>query len=422
MRVLLLLSIVTLLACPPQTVTPDAAIDSGTQLMDAGEDEVDAGRTRFDAGTPDAGFTTASVAAWCRLKSQATCARQLRCLSLSEGAFVDCVTRLTADCDQVSLTTGADAGRLTFDERRGVTCLNDFATGSCTQEPASCASVFTGKVVVDGGCVTTLDCGPDSYCDIYSSACPFRCLAFRKQDEACDFFRRCAAGLACYRQSDGGFTEVCQPIKATDAGCADFDECGEDGACVTGACIPRRANPGEACGVRSGYPFCSDEYFCRQDPPAIEGEEPPPGTCQRRAGLAGTCVGATTCLPSLRCSTVITTGTCLARAKRNERCSYYNDCEEGLFCSNLTQRCEPFPGDGGDCSFDLGSAGRCQTGWFCQYVNSDVRVCSPRRAPGSDCDYDLMCLSNECEYGVKPDGGFGGTCAVACALKADAGL
>jgi len=421
-RALLLLASLLVFACPPPMATPDAAVDAGAMPVDAGEDEVDAGRMRFDAGTPDAGFTTASATAWCRLKSEATCARQLRCLSLSENAFAGCIARLTADCDQLSLTTGVDAGRLTFDLRRGVTCLNDFAQGSCTQEPASCASVFSGKVPVDGGCVTTMDCSTDSYCDVYTGSCPFRCTAYRKRDETCDFFRRCEVGLSCYRQPDGGFTEVCQPIKPADAGCVDFDECGENGACISGSCITRRADAGQTCGVRSGYPFCSDEYFCRQDPPAIEGEDPPPGTCQRRAGVNGTCVGAATCLPSLRCSTVITTGTCLARAKRGDRCSYYNDCEEGLFCSNATQRCEPFPGDGGDCSFDLGSAGRCQTGYFCLYVNGDVRLCSPRRASGTDCDYDQMCLSNECEYGVRPDGGFGGTCAVACALKADAGL
>jgi hypothetical protein len=401
---------------------PDASVDAGPP-PDAGfEEELDAGRLRFDGGTPDAGFTSASAATWCRSRATALCARNIRCLSSSEPGFAGCVALETAECDQLSFTAGVDAGRLGFNERQAITCLNEYGQGSCTREPPSCASVFTGRVPTDGGCVTNQECNPDSYCDRSTGTCPYRCSAFGTLGAACDFFRRCDPGLGCYRIPDGGFQERCQPIKPADAGCADFDECGENGACIRGACIARQAEPGQPCGVVNGYPFCGDEYFCRQDPPAMMGDDPPPGTCQRRAGLNGTCVGAATCLPTLRCSTVITTGTCLARARRGERCSYYNDCEEGLFCSNTSQRCEPFPTDGGDCSFTLGSAGRCQPGFFCLFVSSDERVCSPRRAPGAECSYDDMCLSNDCEFGRRPDGGFGQTCAVSCALKADAGL
>lgn len=422
MRVLWPLLILALFACPSPMGQPDASVDAG-QPPDAGtEEEFDAGRMRFDAGSSDAGFTSARAETWCQSRAAALCARHIRCLSSSEPAFAGCVATAAAECDQLSFTAGVDAGRLSFNERQAVTCLNDYAQGGCTRDPPSCASVFIGRVPTDGGCVTSLDCNPDSYCNTSSGTCPYRCNTFGKLGDACDFYRRCGAGLGCYRAPDAGFSESCQAIKPADAGCADFDECGENGACIRGACIARRADPGQACGVVNGYPFCGDEYFCRQDPPAIEGEDPPPGTCQRRAGLNGTCVGATTCLPSLRCSTVITTGTCLARARRGERCSYYNDCEEGLLCSNTSQRCEPFPGDGGDCSFTVGSSGRCQTGYFCLSVSSDERVCSPRRASGAECDYDQMCLSNDCEYGRRPDGGFGGTCSVPCALKADAGL
>lgn len=420
-RLSALLVLALIAACPPVMMTPDAG--AVVPMEDAGEvePEVDAGRQRYDAGAPDAGFTTASVSTWCRTKALAACLRQVRCLSVSEAALTDCVARTADTCDQVAFTTATDAGRLVFDATRAVTCLNAFAEGSCALEPPVCASVFSGRVAVDGGCVTTAECGPDSFCDIYTGTCPYRCRAYGRLNDACDFFRQCDPTLACYR-ADGGTSETCQPIKPAGAPCVDFDECGPSGACITGQCVGRRADAGQPCGVRSSYPFCAEEFFCRQDPPAMEGEDPPPGTCQRRAGLNGTCTGTGTCLPSLRCSTVITTGTCLARARRGELCGSYADCEDGLFCSNVSQRCEPFPGDGGDCGYTTGSSGRCRAGFFCQYFSSDERRCLARRAAGEDCDYDQMCLSNECEFGRRADGGFGGSCGIACSLKADAGL
>ena len=420
MRRLLALSVVALTACPlPMMMTPDASI---VPVVDAGEMmmEVDAGRMRFDGGTVDAGFTMATTATWCRTKSLASCLRQVRCLSLSESSLTDCVVRTSDTCDQIAFSAGVDAGRLTFDAVGAVTCLNAYASGSCTAEPPSCAGLFTGRVPADGGCVTADDCSAGSYCDIYTGTCPYPCRAFRALGDTCDFFRRCEPALGCYRADAG--VETCNPLKRAGDSCVDFDECGAEGACINQKCVTRRADAGQVCGASSGYPFCADEYFCRQGPPPMEGEPPPPGTCQRRAGLNGTCAGSGTCLPSLRCSAVITTGTCLARARRGETCSVYNDCEDGLFCSNVNQRCEPFPGDGGDCGYTVGSSGRCLTGSFCQFSASDDRRCTRRRAPGEDCDYDQMCLSNECEFGRRPDGGFGGTCGIACSLKADAGL
>jgi hypothetical protein len=421
-RRLLALAAVVVCACPAPTPTPDASVvivdDAG---FDAGVEDVDAGRLRYDAGTVDAGFTVATATSWCRSRALAACLRQVRCLSVSESSVADCVARTVDTCDQVSFTTAVDAGRLAFDPAQGVRCLNDFATGSCALEPASCATVFRGQVAVDAGCVTAAECGAGGYCDVYTGTCPYRCRAFGAPGDVCDFVRRCGPGLGCF-SSDGGFTEYCQPLKRTDEPCVSFDECGDEGACISGKCISRRADAGQPCGVRSGYPYCAEEYFCRQDPPAMEGGEPPPGTCERRAGLGGTCIGSQTCLPSLRCSTVITTGTCLARAKRGGLCGSYADCEDGLYCASLTGRCEPYPADGGDCGYSSGgSSGRCLTGFFCRYNAGDY-ACERRRAVGEDCEYDQVCLSNECEFGRRPDGGFGGTCGVPCSLKADAGL
>lgn len=423
MRRVLLLSAVWLSACPQLMMADAGAPDAGMAAVDAGEDAgdaSDAGRPRFDAGTPDAGFSVTSLATWCRDRALATCLRHVRCGALSEAAVADCVARTTPDCDQTTFNLGVDAGRLAFDASVALDCLNGFGGGSCAVDPPACASVFTGLVPPDGGCVTATDCRPGAYCaNVF--VCPSRCTVFRGAGERCSFQERCEAGLACF-PADGG-PEVCQRPTAAGRPCTDFDECGDEALCLSGTCVGRQADAGARCAVQSGFPFCPTEFFCRQAPPPNENEPAPPGTCQRRVGLGGTCTGRGSCLPSLRCSTVVTTGTCVVRARRGETCADFEDCEQGLFCSNMSQRCETFPGDGGDCSFMTGSNGRCQPGLFCNFGSTSAdRRCERRRAPGEPCSYDSMCLSNECEFGALPDGGFGSLCAVLCSLKADAGL
>lgn len=418
---LLLVLVMTAMACPVPS-KPDAQVVVPTEdaSVDAGETDVDAGRQRFDAGAPDAGFTSAAAASWCRTRALASCLRQVRCLSLSNAGVDGCVVRAAEACDQIAFSAGVDAGRLAFDQTAAVACLNGFGAGSCSAEPRVCANVFTGSVPADGGCVTATDCAQGTFCDTSRGYCPGRCSTFRREGERCSFFDRCESNLGCF-PGDGGL-EVCQRTKAPDAGCVDFDECGSDSLCLSGQCVKRNADGGETCSIISGLPFCEPEFFCRQGPPPAENQPAPPGICQRRAGLGGTCVGSASCLPSLRCSAVVTTGTCLARAARGERCAAYGDCEDGLFCSNLTLRCEGLPGDGGDCGYTVGSSGACLPGYFCQSVTFDDRRCERRRAMGERCDYDQQCLSNECEFGQLVDGGFGGTCQVPCSLKADAGL
>jgi hypothetical protein len=138
--------------------------------------------------------------------------------------------------------------------------------------------------------------------------------------------------------------------------------------------------------------------------------------------LNATCFGYGSCLPSLRCSSAIGTGTCLPFAAFGEACSnnFYGggECEDGLYCPPKTSRCALLPTDGGDCS-ETGSYFECAAGYSCNYVTTTY-VCQPLQADNAPCSYDSECLSNECVYGSTPDGGFGGTC-VRCSQVADAG-
>jgi hypothetical protein len=310
-------------------------------------------------------------------------------------------------------------GRQAYAEPSAVQCLNDLASGSCEEPPAACARAFTGLAPPDAGCFLSGDCSALGFCDLYDNRCPHRCRAWAAQGQSCDgFFSRCEPLTGSCDTVDGG-PAVCVPRKLEGEPCNRFDACGDEYACIDGTCIDRRANPGEACGVKNGYPFCPEEYFCRQEAP-VNGVRPP-GTCERKAGLGDTCTGPGACLPSLRCSTLITTGTCLLKAPLDAGCIAYDDCEDTLYCNTKSQRCEQLPDAGGDCSFDR-TGYRCAPGFTCAFSGTTEDRCVAWRPVGAECGYDGECFSNDCEFATLPDGGFGGTCIASCSQRADGGL
>jgi hypothetical protein len=415
---LLVSALVALAACPPPMMT----VDSGTPIEDAGLPEdagVDAGRPPRDAGIPDAGFLAAPLGSWCDLRSLAECERDRRCGRLGDAGFPGCLSqrRQVSVCDQAALTRSVGEGRLQYLDSEGLKCLNGFGAGSCEDTPLFCGSTFTGLTPPDGGCFTALECDAFGFCNLYDDQCPHRCTGWTPLGSSCDgFYRRCDPSSAGCDETDAGVA-VCQPKKDAGASCVRFDACGDAMTCSNGKCVVRQAGLGEACGVEGGFPFCTEEYFCRQGPP-VNGMRPP-GTCQRKAGLQGTCTGPGSCLPSLRCSTLITTGTCLVKAGFHQGCISYDDCEDGLYCDSKTQQCERLPVAGGDCSFEV-SGYRCAPGHTCSFSTA-MDVCEAWKANGEACGYDGQCLSNDCQYATLPDGGFGGTCRVSCSVRADGG-
>jgi hypothetical protein len=236
--------------------------------------------------------------------------------------------------------------------------------------------------------------------------------------ETCDSY-------AALCKPDAGYCDVsdaggrrCLPLKATGEACQRYNSCLPNHFCLGSKCVKRIALPGEACGVTSGYPFCTDEYFCRQDTTT---SMPPPGTCEARGRLGAVCLGNDSCIPSLRCASSFTTSTCVPRAAEGERCSDYGDCQQTLFCSPRTSRCEKLPGDGGDCT-RFGSSYTCASTHYCDYYSpGDQYTCQPRRQQGESCIYD-DCLTGVCEYGPLSDGGYARTCVPTCAQAADGGF
>ena len=428
-RQALLPSVLVLIAgCP----APPTVIDSGVvEVVDAGLPDgglPDAGRPPRDAGIPDAGFTAALIENWCTDQALARCSRDVRCGRLSQAGFAGCMLIRTsvAQCDQQAFVRGVQGRRTQYLESEAVRCLNGFAMGSCEETPLSCGNVFTGLAPPDAGCLAPTDCNAFGFCDPYDGLCPHKCRAWKAVGSTCDgFINRCDPSNGSCDNNDAG-SPVCQPKKNTGDRCQRYDACGDGSYCVDGTCIVRLAGPGEACATRNGFPFCTDDYFCRQRPP--DAGVRPPGTCERKSGLGGTCISVDSvvgtrhdCLPSLRCSTLLTTGVCLKKGADGEPCINPDDCEDSLYCDAKRQRCEALPDAGGNCSYEV-TAQRCAPGNTCGFFGPTANSCVAWRALGRDCGYDGECLSNDCEYATLPDGGFGGTCIASCSQRADGGL
>lgn len=412
------LAFLALVACPPSTQPPE---DAGEELVDAGE--IDAGLedagVPVDAGVPDAGFGSVAIEQWCQSKAVALCARQERCLSLAPEHLEACLERHISQCDQAAFQNAVASGRLQYLPEQAGDCLDAYAQGSCTEEPAQCQGIFQGLVPPDGGCLLEEECDSTGYCYTYQNTCPFVCRPYRVLGESCDGYTTlCEPEVGSCQTNDAGVRQ-CAPAKIENEPCDSYLDCREDLVCSNGVCLPRYATKGEPCGVEGPYPLCRQEYFCRQDP-APPGGEAAPGTCQPRAGLGGACTGPGSCLPNLRCSAAYQTGVCITKGAEGDVCTFSGDCQDELFCLDRTSRCTLLPADGGDCTA-RGSSYQCAPGFFCDFSSTDQYTCEARLADGKACTYSDSCQSGICNYGLREDGGYGAACIPSCAERWDAG-
>lgn len=405
-RRLFALTAVFLFACPvaPQ---PDASVE-----FDAGFDAgvPDAGRR--DAGV-DAGRTEAPVESWCALKTLAECERAQRCGRLSDAGFAGCLLagEHPSRCDQLATTLGVREFRVQYLEAEALRCLNGYARGSCEETPDGCQNAFIGISPPHGACLQAVDCDVSGFCDLYDNQCPHQCRAWAPRGSSCDNANnRCAPDDAC--DTDDAGLRLCREKPVSGAPCIDFSGCGTGAICSNGVCTDINGDLNAPCGAINGYPLCPAEFFCS----ARDGG----GVCERRSGIGGSCIGPSGCLPSLRCSGLLTTGTCLTKASVGERCVDYGDCEDGLYCRNATQRCERLPTAGESCSYD-DTAYRCAPGHACAYSSTSDDTCVVWQREGERCSSSGECLSNDCRFATLPDGGFGGTCVTSCSRRADGG-
>jgi cysteine-rich repeat protein len=255
----------------------------------------------------------------------------------------------------------------------------------------------------------------------------------------CNQALQCAPGFFCDTPSN-----LCFPVD----GCAADEDCGEDGACVSGACISRGGFDCSVCDGQNrecepdigecrvclpgffevGAAACEPDTDCSPEGQTCSVEE---GCCEGldcrfRADVPeGECADATTCLEQdFRCeqdpagccgglvcdanSGCVPEGTCRGI---DEGCDQGDDCCSGTCAAGL---CVDGPlcldGGQGQCQDDTS----CCAGFAC----SAEAICRDScNVGGGDCGSDLdCCLGSRCEANLCVDDGATGT---PCTVTAD---
>ncbi|MDI7268453.1 MAG: hypothetical protein QME96_10700 [Myxococcota bacterium] len=277
------------------------------------------------------------------------------------SSVAECVSALNTDLAMAGiedpmwdLRDAVARGTVRYDGNAARTCFDRAAGMSCEQidrePPAECELVFVGTVAPGGQCTEEEEC-LNGWCDT-GSACPGRCVAYRRVGESCTGSgERCEPNTDC---DDSGRCATEPPRQYAGEGqtcgggighwCGYGLYCGEAGTCVR---LPPIMSEGQTCGDWIGY--CNPALACHE------------GTCRR---LPAT-VGAECAEETLPCA--------LAR---------------NLVCDPSTSRCIAIPGAGEPCL----AGSYCGPGTFC----GGDRTCRATLADGASCTDDDQCSSGNC--------------------------
>lgn len=187
-------------------------------------------------------------------------------------------------------------------------------------------------------------CGPGRQCagDLVCDATKLKCRPRGAAGDTCNPTRPCQPGLHCDASS---FT--CKGAGAVGQSCNPSRPCGAGLSCHPGAqrCYHQPRHLSEPCGPTEP---CKDDLLCsaiadgpqRCYEPADEGE-----SCDKKA-----CGGGLVCAPTDRGKV------CRRHTGLGERCRRNSDCEDGMVCSGVFERCAPKKID-----LDAGRAAACNT-------------------------------------------------------------
>ena len=154
--------------------------------------------------------------------------------------------------------------------------------------------------------------------------------------------------------------------------CDSDEECAVPLECVDGICTLLPGD-GEAC--LSGW--CADDHSCGDD-----------GICHRYALLGGSCAGGIQCQDGLYCNEQ--GNLCEPYLDQGDSCAQTSwACDDDLYCSPSSQTCERYPGVGQSCA---DSSGTCLGDAYCD----PNEICRAQSPAGSGCSDDQQCLSYDC--------------------------
>lgn len=415
---------------PAPNLPPDAtALDSGTDAgtLDAGGDA--------DASTEaDAGLTPAqTIAAVCERVHERICAGLVACSCPLDVRGLDPATCARTRADECiagispRITPDLEAGRVIATEAALTACADaiDAMAAECKTAPdslpAECRLLFTDVAALGAPCNVTGGgllycaggagvCAPGPNDRIVCTALPGgggqclgelcatgfvcnggTCVAPVAEDSACSAPFVCADDLVCNTA-----TLTCEAPGSTGATCVATEDCAIGLYCEEGACTQGVALGGECRNTRT----CGADRACLRAPETR--------VCTDPVGLGDACEFGT-CTAPLVCGEA---GLCVALPVEDEPC-LLGECAAGLACEDLTQTCQPLPGEGETCF--MGST-FCAAGLGCDFSSN---TCRPGGGDGTECllnPPEYVCAEGfACDFGAtgslcRPIAATGGAC------------
>lgn len=271
--------------------------------------------------------------------------------------------------------------------------------GELCRIPEQCAS----GACVDGVCCETV-CPDSQRCDIpgYEGTCTDpvdngerctegeQCTSGFCVDGFCCASRNCPEGEFCN-------TGACGPPAPIGTPCSDDEQC-DSGHCTDGVCCTTDSCPvGQSCNIPGMEGTCKTRLdlgeACTED-----------DQCQSGACTDGFCCSVDDCGPGQSCGVAGSEGDCAPLPTATPTPTPTPTPQpNGFTCEDGTECTSQFCVDGTCCSTAF-----CPPNQYCN-ISGSAGTCTPRKQPGSGCNADSDCNSNNCDLNFPKDG-FAGTC------------
>ncbi len=274
---------------------------------------------------------------------RASCEVETRC---GYYTSVDaCVGAQGFDIGQVM--AGVAAGRIRFDADAARRCVDDMASRECVlvprfHWPASCDAVFTGLAADGDACFVKQDCASQGCTGGACRAdecCPGVCAPPVAEGATCTSAQRCPSGTTCRLTGQMSFELRCLAPFEEGATCQRRGDCAAAYFCsntfgpgdepLPGTCN-RKAEHGAACDPFHGEDSCVrfDDY-CDATSHVCSARKPPGAACETQA-WSPIDSGGSSCQELAACVNQV----CVVLGGPGAACTTTNDCAIGIDCVN----------------------------------------------------------------------------------------
>jgi len=349
-------------------------------------------------------------------------------VEINEARCIDAVNSSRCDrADSVSVDVACATGfyipHLAINDvcLGGVECINGYCAhegsdAGVSFQPSGCPGVCTAFKATGAPCVSEIECGVDSICDVPPNGSP-------------------GDPTVCIKLLTPG--QDCDPAGATLLNCDQRNSyCpyfGTDHKCVSSTTHAEN----EACDINQNYgavPACADGFYCKLAADGLSAtctKEIADGTNECQVGEIAnpSCAAGKMCMNMTDPSSA--TGTCQLLGRATEPCVAYGPsfgtCQLGYYCEAAAVgqigACKPLIADGQPCgsNFQCASA-HPNRDTTCVVANADAgtqTTCQPSKGFGDSCNpgfEDSVCFPSDSTGSAycAPANNGGGVCQPRC--------